>query len=180
MNLKVIIASKNPTKISAAQKGFEMVFPETEFEFVGESIPSGVPDQPVGSDETYQGALNRAKGAKQSQPNADFWVGIEGGNILHGNEMEAMAWIIVLSNSGFGKARTAGFFLPNKVVKLINDGYELGHADEIVFGVENSKQKMGSSGLLTDNLIDRISFYLPAVVFALIPFKKPKLYTETT
>ncbi|MFB0909270.1 MAG: DUF84 family protein, partial [Spirosomataceae bacterium] len=73
-------------------------------------------------------------------------------------------------------ARTAGFFLAKKTVALINEGMELGHADEITFGIQNSKQKMGSSGLLTDNIIDRERFYIPAVILALIPFKKPELF----
>jgi len=30
---------------------------------------------------------------KALNPNAHFWVGIEGGNIRHGNEMETMAWV---------------------------------------------------------------------------------------
>jgi len=175
--MKVFVASKNPTKINATKGGFQQTFPDDIFDFEGISIPSGVPDQPIGSEETYLGALNRAEGAKETQPQADFWVGIEGGNILHGVEMEAMAWVVVLSKDRLGKARTAGFFLAPKVVKLVHDGYELGHADEIVFGIQNSKQKMGSSGLLTDNLISRMDFYIPAVIFALIPFKKPELYS---
>jgi inosine/xanthosine triphosphatase len=174
--MKVIIASKNPTKIEATKNGFQKVWTEKTFQFEGISIPSGVPDQPFGSEETFTGAMNRAQGAKKEQPDADFWVGIEGGNIRHDQEMEAMAWVVILSKKHTGKARTAGFFLSTQVINLINKGYELGHADEIVFGIENSKQKMGSSGLLTDNVIDRIDFYVPAVVFALIPFNKPVLY----
>jgi inosine/xanthosine triphosphatase len=174
--MKVIVASKNPTKIEAAKEGFRKVFPETNLEFKGISVLSGVPDQPFGSDETYKGALNRAENARKAEPSADYWVGLEGGNIRHDYAMEAMAWIVILSKNQLGKARTAGFFLPKKVVELINEGYELGHADEIVFGIMNSKQKMGSSGLLTNNVIDRMELYIPAVVFALIPFNKPDLY----
>jgi inosine/xanthosine triphosphatase len=174
--MKVIVASKNPTKIEAVKEGFRKVFPEIYFEFIGISVPSGVPDQPFGSDETYTGALNRAENARNLEPAADYWVGLEGGNIRHEHEMEAMAWIVVLSKNSKGRARTAGFFLPKKVVELINDGLELGHADEVVFGIKNSKQKMGSSGLLTNNVIDRMELYVPAVVFALIPFNKPDLY----
>ncbi|MDP5139480.1 MAG: inosine/xanthosine triphosphatase [Spirosomaceae bacterium] len=172
----IFIASKNPVKVSSALKGFQEMFPEHEFVATGISIPSGVSDQPIGNKETFQGALNRATGAKKANPDAHFWVGIEGGNIKHGNEMEAMAWVVVLSKNDMGKARTAGFFLAPKTVELINGGMELGHADEITFGIQNSKQKMGSSGLLTDNVIDRERFYIPAVILALIPFKKPELF----
>jgi inosine/xanthosine triphosphatase len=172
----IIVASKNPVKVNSALKGFQEMFPSTEFVATGISVPSGVSDQPIGNKETFQGALNRAKSAKNNNPNADFWIGIEGGNIRHGSEMEAMAWVVILSKSKVGKARTAGFFLAKKTVELINEGMELGHADEITFGIQNSKQKMGSSGLLTDNIIDRERFYIPAVILALIPFKKPELF----
>ncbi|WP_255039576.1 DUF84 family protein [Lacihabitans soyangensis] len=59
---------------------------------------------------------------------------------------------------------------------LINEGYELGHADEIVFGQNNTKQKMGTTGLLTNNVIDRTQYYTQAVILALIPFLKTDLY----
>lgn len=172
----IIVASKNPVKVNATLQGFEEMFPENEFVVEGLSVASGVNDQPIGNKETFQGALNRAKGAKQANPNAHFWVGIEGGNIRHGKEMEAMAWVVVLAKNKMGKARTAGFFLAPKTVELINEGMELGHADEVTFGIQNSKQKMGSSGLLTDNVMDRERFYIPAVILALIPFKKPGLF----
>lgn len=172
----VIVASKNPVKIKSVENGFNELFPELKCETKGVSIPSLVSDQPMDDAETYQGALNRAQGAKEQYPDADYWVGVEGGNIRHDDDMETMAWIIVLSNTQMGRARTAGFFLPPAVVDLINKGYELGHADDIVFGRENSKQGSGACGLLTNGVIDRLRLYVPAVVMAFIPFRKPALY----
>lgn len=177
---KIIVASKNPVKIKAALQGFQEMFPNEDFMAEGIPIPSGVNDQPMGDEETFIGAMNRARGAQKAQPVADFWVGIEGGNILQkDNEMETMAWVVVFNRQGqMGKARSAGFFLPPRIVELVLQGYELGHADDIVFGVENSKQTTGSTGLLTDNVMNRMRFYLPTVILALIPFKKPALYFE--
>ena len=173
----VIVASKNPVKIKSAQIGFESMFIGDKFIFEGVEVGSDVSDQPMGDEETFKGAYNRAVKARQQFVKADFWVGIEGGNIEHGHsEMEAMAWIVVLDQSKMGKARTAGFFLPQKVIELIKQGYELGHADEIVFGLSNTKQKMGTTGLLTNNVIDRTQYYTQAVILALIPFLKTDLY----
>lgn len=174
----IVVASKNPVKVKAALQGFEEMFPQQTFTATGISVPSGVNDQPLGDDETYQGAWNRVQAAKAAQPDADYWVGIEGGNIKLADEMEVMAWIIVLSKTQLGKARTAGFYLPPKVVQLVDQGYELGEADDMIFGVQNSKQTSGSSGLLTDNVMTRLRFYVPAVILALIPFLKPELYRE--
>lgn len=174
---KIVVASKNPVKVQSTLAGFQEMFPNETFTVEGISIPSQVSDQPMGNEETFQGALNRVEGAKKAMPDADYWVGIEGGNIAHNeHDMEVLAWVIVLDQQGMGKARSAGFFLPPKVIELVNQGYELGHADDIVFGVGNSKQTSGSTGLLTDNVMNRTRFYVPTVILALIPFKKPELY----
>lgn len=176
MAAKIVVASRNPVKIASALAGFQEMFPEQSFTTEGISVPSGVSDQPIGDEETYQGAWNRVQAAKEALPSADFWIGIEGGNIIKDQDMEVMAWVIVLSKNQMGKARTAGFYLPPKVIELVNQGYELGHADDLLFGVSNSKQTGGSSGLLTDGVMDRKRFYVPAVILALIPFLKPELY----
>ncbi|MFK7935612.1 MAG: inosine/xanthosine triphosphatase [Saprospiraceae bacterium] len=174
---RIIVASKNPTKIRSALHGFQEMFPNEKFIAEGISIPSGVSDQPMGDEETFTGAYNRVKGAQEKIPAADFWVGIEGGNIEHANgEMEVMAWMVVLGKQGMGKARTAGFYLPQRMIDLIHQNYELGDVNDIVFGTKNSKHSSGTSGLLTNGVIDRERFYLNAVMLALIPFQQKELY----
>ncbi len=176
MPQKVIIASKNPVKINAVKEAFAKMFPSEEFEFDGVSVSSGVSDQPMDNDETLQGALNRANNAKTKFPNADYWVGIEGGIETTENEMSAFAWIVIKATGQMGKAKTSMFFLPNKVVELIKQGKELGETDDIVFGHTNSKQKNGAVGILTGNVVTRTSYYVEAAVLALIPFINPDLY----
>ena len=58
------------------------------------------------------------------------------------------------------------------VAELLRGGMELGDADDLVFGRENSKQANGAIGLLTDNVIDREAYYIHALVMALARFKK--------
>ncbi len=177
--INICVGSKNPVKVEATELGFKEVFSNQIIHCVGIETNSDVSDQPMGNEETLLGARNRAKHAQTLNPTADFWVGVEGGNISYSeSEMETMAWIYIISNNQEGKARTAGFYLPQTTIDLINQGYELGHADEITFGIQNSKQKMGSSGLLTKNIIDRKRFYKDAVILALIPFINPELYPE--
>lgn len=173
--LKVIIASKNPVKIQAVKNGFENMFPNQGFDFLGVSVPSGVADQPMSSKETFTGAMNRAENASSEVISADFYVGVEGGIERHGNEMESFAWIVIKSGGKYGKARSGTFFLPNEVVELIKDGKELGEADDIVFNRNNSKQQGGAVGILTDNALNRTTYYTEAVVLALIPFKNADL-----
>ena len=178
----VIVASANPVKIQAAREGFTRMFPGETFTFTGASAPSGVSDQPFSSQETLQGALNRALHIREHLPRADYWVGIEGGvedspeGPLTPGQLSVFAWVVVLSNSQTGKGRTGVFFLPPRVAELVHAGKELGEADDIVFGRSNSKQENGAVGLLTGDVMDRAGYYVPAVILALIPFKNPELY----
>lgn len=173
---KVIIASKNPAKIKAAENAFAQVFPNEKFEFVGVSVASGVPDQPMGEEETLLGAENRVDNAK-AKFKADYWVGLEGGVSPNNNQLEAFAWMAIRSNDMYGKGRTGSFFLPEKVAELVNGGMELGHADDVVFGQSNSKQKGGAVGLLTKGVINRAVYYEQALILALIPFINKEHYS---
>ncbi|MFA0173262.1 DUF84 family protein, partial [Vibrio splendidus] len=82
--------------------------PDTEFDFKGISVPSGVADQPMSNDETYQGAVNRVHNATQAQPDADFHVGLESG--IEGKV--TFAWMVVEANGQRGESRSASLMLP--------------------------------------------------------------------
>jgi inosine/xanthosine triphosphatase len=143
----------------------------------GVSASSGVSDQPMSEEETLLGATNRAENASKQMPDVDYWVGIEGGLSETNNGMEAFAWVVIKSRNGIiGRGRTGSFFLPDKVSDLIRKGKELGEADDIVFNRTNSKQANGSVGILTGDVLTRTTYYEPAIIFALIPFKNPELY----
>lgn len=59
-------------------------------------------------------------------------------------------------------------------------GFELGNATDQVFDQKSSKQKSGSVGILTNDIIDRTQSYVDAVILALIPFKNQNLYFDET
>ena len=126
--------------------------------------------------DTFLGAENRVKKALLQFSDYDFYVGIEGGVEDSVSGLMAFAWIVISNGEKIGKARTASFFLPPEVAKLVHQGMELGDADDIVFSKKNSKQQNGAIGLLTNDLITRKSLYLPAVQMAFIPFLNPELY----
>ncbi len=177
---KVIIASRNPVKTDSVKIGFSNMFREEKFYFESISAPSGVDEQPMDDDTTYRGAFNRATNAMATIPEADFWVGIEGGIEKTGDrEMQAFAWIVIRTRQRIGKGKTGTFFLPDEVMRLIGEGKELGEADDILFKQNNSKQKNGAVGILTGNAIDRTALYSQGVILALIPFKQPEYYCET-
>ncbi|KAK0103822.1 hypothetical protein ONS95_005821 [Cadophora gregata] len=177
---QIIVASKNPIKISATLKGFQAMFPTNTYTAKGISVPSGVADQPFTSQETLQGALNRAQNAREQEPEADYWIGLEGGvedtPEKTAGSLELFAWIAVIGKGGkIGKARTGSYYLPEEIARLVRGGMELGPADDLVFGQTNSKQGDGNVGLLTGNAVSRETAYVPAVVMALIPFRNHTL-----
>jgi inosine/xanthosine triphosphatase len=173
--IRIVVASKNPVKLDAVSDGLS-VFLNQSIEIIGVSVGSGVSDQPMSDLETMQGAETRVENSRNQFPDYDFYVGIEGGVEESASGLIAFAWIVISNGLKTGKARTAGFFLPPEVARLVHQGIELGDADDIVFSKQNSKQQNGAVGLLTHDLITRKSLYMPAVQMAFIPFLNPELY----
>ncbi len=174
--MKVIVASTGPVKIAAVKAGFSKVFPNEAISYESIKAPSGVSDQPLSDLETYTGARNRCEFAFSFLPDSDFSVGIEGGVDEHFGELQAFAWVYIRSKDKIGKARTASFFLPEKISKQVRQGIELGEADDKVFGVNDSKMKNGAVGILTHDIENRTDLYTDAVILALIPFLNDELY----
>ena len=156
--INVCIASKNPVKVDCVKKSFANAFPEEDFTFSSVNVPSDVSNQPMTDEKTLIGAENRAKNAQINFPNSDFWVGIEGGVEIKDNEMDAFAWVFILSHDKKGKSKTGTFYLPKAISTLVKGGMELGHVDDQVFKRDNSKQKDGAIGILTKGLIDRQTY----------------------
>jgi inosine/xanthosine triphosphatase len=165
----VAVASRNPVKLSATRMAFMKAFPGSDIQVEGVSVPSGVADQPTTDYETLTGAENRARALSNGRA-ADFCVGIEGGIARTEHGVEAFAWVVVQRNGVTGRSRSCSFELPPAVVELLDAGFELGDANDRVFGTENSKHDQGAVGLLTNGVIDRTALYEPAVILALVPF----------
>ncbi len=172
----IIVGSKNPVKIKCTENAFESLF-DDQFLVQGLNVDPQVSSQPMGDVETYTGAYNRAYECKKAFPEADYWVGIEGGVDEVGEQMVAFAWMVILNGSNtIGKAKTGTFFLPEALSKLIREGMELGEADDKVFQTTNSKQGNGAVGILTNGVINRLDYYQQAVSLALIPFLNKNFY----
>jgi len=173
----ITIASTNPVKTNAAKEGFTRMFPAEQFSFHQIRTTLNLPTQPAADEETLACAEKRARNARELAPASDYWVGIEGGIADWSIGMGAFAWVVILDREGrIGRGRTGEFFLPESVAALVRQGSELGEADDKVFSRNNSKHSSGAIGLLTGDVIDREGLYIPAVIFALVPFRNPGLY----
>ena len=177
LGMKIIVGSHNPVKAAAAKEAFTLMFPSEDITIESRNAPSGVREQPFGSLETKTGARNRALACKREHPDADYFVGMEGGVEFEENEMWAFAWMCVVAKEGkIGFGRTGSFLLPPALTNLVQQGKEMGHATDEVFSGSNIKQKGGTVGRLTDGNCTRTDFYREAMFFALIPFINSDLY----
>lgn len=169
--LEVVVTSFNPVKIGAVRQAFLSQFPSNETRIVPLAVDAGVADQPMSDDETRQGARNRVAAARLKMPQADYWVGLEGGLDYFDGDLMAFAWMAVAGPDGrVSETRSATLPLPPQVAALVADGLELGEANDRVFSTLNSKQAGGAYGLLTNGLMTREGIYTQTLILALIPF----------
>ena len=169
--MNVVVASMNPVKIGAAREAFASVFPAESIDVTGIDVDSGVGDQPDSDAKTREGARARALRARDAAPDADFWVGLEGGVDVFDDQLMAFAWMAI------SEARSATLPLPPAVKQLVDAGMELGEANDRVFSTVNSKQGGGAYGLLTDGRYTRESIYAQTLIIALTPFVN-RLYPQ--
>jgi len=174
---RVIVGSTNPVKVESVRRAFERAFGQSPC-IQGLAVPSGVADQPLTDEATRTGARNRARAVRQQQPEADFWVGVEGGVDYRHGYCEAFGWIAVRSERQECLARSAAFPLPETVGQRLRAGEELGPLIDQLFEEHNSKQKGGAIGLLSGGIVSREDLYFQPLLFALLPSMQPALYDE--
>eukprot|EP00775_Hariotina_reticulata_P007632 gene7632-7834_t len=106
---------------------------------------------------------------------------VRGGVLLRDEDLHCFAWVAVKQQAAakVSIARSAEFVLPQRISQLVlQQGLELGQADDQVFGRKQSGRGTGTVGVLTNNLVTRAHYYEHAVVMALIPYMNPSLYPE--
>lgn len=177
--MRIVVASRNPVKIAATTQAFEELFPNEKLEVIPVDVDSGAGDQPDSDEATRLGARTRVFNSRKVKPQADFWVGLEGGIEIIDEQLMAFAWMAVLGRVGdISVARSPTLPLPPAVKDLLVGGLELGEANDRVFSTVHSKQGGGAFGLLTDGLYTREGIYAQTMILALIPFVNP-LYPQS-
>ena len=167
----IAVGSKNRVKIAAVDSVLTRA--GWNATVTGIEVPSGVPGQPMGNEETIRGARQRAIAALR-QLDADLGVGIEGGCVENEHGMSTCAWVVVVDRND--RASVGGSLhmpLPKRVADLVRQGVELGHAIDRISGELDTKQGAGAVGFLTAGLVDRQRAYEPLVAYALSPFLAP-------
>ncbi|MDB5238178.1 MAG: inositol monophosphatase [Candidatus Kaiserbacteria bacterium] len=168
----------SPVKKEAAIRGFSILFPNETFEYECVPANSGITDQPMSDDETRSGAIGRVAHARELVPEADFYVGLEGGVEEKYGDMYNFGWVAVESRSAKkGYGRTFAFVIPPQIRHLmLHEGLEQSHATDKVLSKNGTKHGTGTIGPMTNDAITYTDWYVPAVVSALIPFLQEALY----
>jgi len=174
--IKMVVGSKNPVKISAAQTAICEVLSLKEVECVGINAPSSVAAQPMTTEETKLGAINRIQYCQQ-HTRADFYVAIEGGVDQFEYGPATFAFVAIANQTQMSIGRSCNLPLPPVIYQALKSGEELGHVMDRLFNTDNIKQKGGAIGLLTNGLATRESVYRQAILLAMAPFIHPDLYT---
>ncbi|WP_414829026.1 inosine/xanthosine triphosphatase [Alteromonas sp. H39] len=172
------VGSRNPVKVEAVEFAIGDML-EMPLLTVGLGVKSGVADQPLTSQETRQGAINRVEAcmALMLDDYPDAWyVAIEGGVDVFEDGPATFAYVAICHREKWSVGRSANLPLPPSVFQALQEGKELGPEMDRLFNTHNIKQQVGAIGLLTHNRATRQSVYELAVTLALAPFNFPDLY----
>ncbi|MEP1444498.1 MAG: inosine/xanthosine triphosphatase [Paraglaciecola sp.] len=175
--LKIVVGSKNPVKVSAAKTAITEMFALSDLNCVAINAPSGVPEQPMNTEETRIGAINRVKYCQQ-HCEADYYLAFEGGVDQFEYGPATFAFVAIANQTKISIGRSCHLPLPPAVYSALQRGEELGHVMDRLFNTDNIKQKGGAIGLLTKGLASRESVYRQATLLALAPFVHPELYSR--
>jgi inosine/xanthosine triphosphatase len=173
--MRIIVASKNPVKVEAARKSFIKAFVDENIEIIAISAPSMVSEQPMSSEETKTGAINRVKFCQQHEQ-ADYYISYEGGVDVLDGVPSTYAVVCIANNSKYQTGRTASLPLPKQIYQKLQQGEELGPAMDAMFNTVNIKQKGGAIGQLSNGLETRESIYVSASLLTLSVFFYPELF----
>lgn len=171
----VKVGSYNPVKFQATRNVLEKIY--GDLEVYPAEVDSGVPDQPVGLDQTIEGAINRAKEAYSQ--GCDLGVGIESGLLETPHTITGyvdLQWCAIYDGEKITLGVSAGFEYPPLVVEEVLKGREVGDVMDQLTGIDDLGEKMGAVSYLSQKMLDRTGNTEQCVLMAMIPRMNEKVY----
>lgn len=177
--MQLFVGSLNPVKINAVTQAASETWPAVRV--TGVDVPSGVPSQPWGDEQTRAGARNRAAaalddglrqlqqdGKRSPADDAMVGIGLEGGVFELDDQVWSTVWVVVTDQQGeWYESNGARFRIPDPIATQLRNGGELGPLFAKLSGEHNVKQGRGAIGILTNNFIDRTEEYAIIVKLSL-------------
>ncbi len=174
--MNVTVGSHNPVKVQATRNVLMKVY--NDLEVYSMDVNSGVPDQPIGLDQTIEGAMNRAKSAYSQD--CDLGVGIESGLLKIPNTITGymdLQWCAIFDGDEVTLGVSAGFEYPPLVVEEVLKGREVGDIMDELTGVDGLGEKMGAVSYLSQGMLDRMGNTEQCVLMAMIPRMNGEIYS---
>ena len=170
----IVCGSTNPAKVEPVRHVFASL--EPTLEVAGVNVPSGVPDQPIGWDETALGARTRARNAL-AQPGARYGIGLEGGVLTNADGAWLVSIAAIARSDGLEGLACGGMLqLPPSVAVRVQAGEELGHVIDHLAGETGTKTRGGAIGFLTNGRYSRREMWVNALQMALAPILTSAIY----
>jgi inosine/xanthosine triphosphatase len=185
--MQIFVGSTNPVKVKAAKQAAISTWPDVEVR--GLVVASGIPEQPIGDDQTRLGALQRAQAAlaegqaliakskkkighQEEAGNSALYsvlgLGLEGGVLEIEGELWSTVWGVVVDQEGeVAVANGARFPIPEIIAQPIRLGEEMGPVVESLMGESDIRKKQGMIGVLTNNFVTRTQEYASIAKIAL-------------
>lgn len=169
------IGSQNPVKVDSVREVFEESGLYPNATYTNSAVSSDVSDQPIGMEETVQGAINRARNAFQ---NCELSVGIESGLVnipLTTTGYMNVTICVLYDGTEFFIGLGPGFELPVHVTEtVIAEKREVDHVMKELMPANEEHDKGGGGiiSLMTEGKITRKEHTKPAVWMALTRMKK--------
>lgn len=114
--IRIVVGSASVLKIEAVQAAIDLL--GLEAEIVGVAAESGVPNQPYGREQTLEGAMNRARAAREAGKGA-YAIGIENGLVPSGDAVLDIAFVVVFDPAGRRLVRRSlGVAVPRELVEM--------------------------------------------------------------
>ena len=184
----VRVGTRNVPKLDAVRAAVSAYASGVRVE--GASVPTGVPEQPVGWDEIVGGARNRARAALASGA-CDLAVGIEDGLVEMTLEDRREVLNVGCAFITDGARESIGFssafaYPPQCVAPALDERAPIGPVFDAVFSAYSgegsegpSGETLGNIGKLSGGVLPRSDYARQAVLCALVSFLHPELYELT-
>jgi inosine/xanthosine triphosphatase len=175
----VVVGSVNPVKIAGARSAMRSMKPDALWgsaliDVRGKAAPSGVSEQPMSLEETFQGAEHRALSIAD-QSNQSLWLGIESGVFEQGGHMfDVTACVMVSRSYGGARGLSSAWILPADVADLLRAGAGATTIDDALVATGRTAEARmgyregGAVGLLSQGLVTREQLTEQAVAAALV------------
>ncbi|MCJ2520720.1 MAG: inosine/xanthosine triphosphatase [Candidatus Thermoplasmatota archaeon] len=171
--MRVFVGTGNQVKVRAVQGVLERIYDNLDVR--RREVETGVPPQPRG-DEALRGAVARAR---EAIGRGHLGIGIEAGLIWHEETRRHLdiQYCAVVDRSGRVTVGCGpGFEHPPAVVRMVEGGGTVGEAMEALTGIQDIGKGEGAIGYLTEGRMDRQELTEIAVLMAMVPRVRRKLY----